>query len=287
MHGKEMRVRRIVKWISTTEAHQVEQLISQFQNIPAFLGNWLVEELEHAKHKQSCHIFVGYLASPYKKVFAEKVDRIFELLLHHASGECPRLRKKLTETTNQPEFESALFELEVGCLLLQHGYRIKAEPLYPKKGPDFRIALLGEDVYIEAKKLQHNAEEQHLWNTQHVWCRIITTSHLNNQEWNLYERYLASNQFPDDGYHILAIDTSKRLHSTELLGDAWDYYCDNQKNECSRHPIHVLILCRREKERHISWLNDLTVGASVLYNPYSPMASNVLDSLKGIFSGKQ
>ncbi len=266
--------------MSATEAHQVEQLVSQFQSIPVFLDNWLVAELEHAKQKQDCHIFVGYLASPHKKVFAEKVDYIFELLLRHASGECPRLRKKLTASTNQPEFESALFELEVACLLLQHGCGIKAEPLYPKKGPDFRITLLGEDVYIEAKKLQPDAEEQQLWDTQHEWSRTIN---LNNQEWNLYERYLASNQFPDNGCHILAIDTSKRSHSAESLRHAWEYYCYNQKDGRSQHPIHALILCRREKLRHISWLHDLTVGASELENPYSPISSKVLDSIKDIF----
>jgi hypothetical protein len=278
-----MPTRKIVEWMSATDARQAEQLISQFQNISTFLGNWLYKELEHAKRKQGCHIFVGYLASPYRNAFAEKVDHIFESLLHKAPDDCPRLRKKLIKTTNQSEFESILFELEIGCLLLRHDHKIKAEPLYPKEGPDFKIALLDEDVYIEAKKLRRDAEEQHLWNTQQVWCRTITASYLSRQEWNLYVEYLASNQFPDDGYHILVIDTSKRPRSAELLCRAWDYYCHKQKSESSQHPIHVLILCHREKQRHVSWLNDLTVGADVLHNPSLPISDNVSDTLKGLF----
>lgn len=145
--------------MSAADTHQAEQLTSEFQHICLFLDNWLCQELDHARRKQRCHIFVGYLASPYRRVFAEKVDRIFGLLLESASEQCPRLRKKLTETTNQSEFESVLFELEIGCLLLGHGYKIKAEPFYPNRGPDFRTSLLGEGAYVEAKKLQREAEE--------------------------------------------------------------------------------------------------------------------------------
>lgn len=250
--------------LSAIELDQVESLIFQFQNISRFLGNWLLEEMKKAKQKQPYHILVAFLASPFGKITAEKTSHIFESLLNLASSECPRLRKKVIETTNQPEFESVLFELEVGYLLLQHGYRIKVEPLYPKKGPDFVIVLNGQDVYIEAKKLQHDAEERHLWNTQDVWTRTVTRSGLDAREWNLYERYLADNQFPDGGLHVLAIDTSKFLHSDEMLPHAWDYYCHSETKVHSQHPIHVLILCRRKDQGHTSWLNDLTDGAIVL-----------------------
>ena len=269
--------------LPATELDQAESLVSQFQNVSLFLGDWIFEEMEKAKQEQPYHILVAYLASLYGKITAEKIDHIFESLLNLASSECPRLRKKVIETTNQPDFESVLFELEVGYLLLQHGHRIKVEPLYPKKGPDWGTTLHGQDVYIEAKQLQHDAEEELLWNTQDVWTRIVTRSGLDAREWNLYERYLAENQFPDSGLHVLAIDTSKFLHSDEMLPHAWDYYCHSETKVHSQHPIHVLILCRREDQGYTSWLNDLTDGAIVLDDPLMPAPDNMLKAVKGAF----
>lgn len=119
-----------------------------------------------------------------------------------------------------------------------------------------------------------------------MWCRTVSTSDLSRQEWNLYVNYLENNQFPDDGYRLLVVDTSKRPRSVELLCHAWDYYCHHQNNKSSQHPIHVLVLCRREKQRHVSSLNDLSVGVSVFYNRSVPIAEGVVDALTGIFFGE-
>jgi len=278
-----MADRRVVESVTAREAREVEQLVSRHQNISAFLGDWICKELESARREEGCHVFVAYLASPYRTVFAGKVERIFEFLLHEAADQCAGLRKNLTVATNQAELESRLAELEVACLLLRYGLKITVEPLSPKKGPDFKVALRGEDLYIEVKKLQREAIEQSLGSAHNCWTRPVSPSSLEDEWWNLHERYLVNSQFADDGYHVLAVDTSKRLHSPELMCSAWGYYCRHRGKGSSRHGIHVLVLCRREKEGQVSWLNDLVVGASFLRNPSTPEARNVLPALKCIF----
>jgi hypothetical protein len=269
--------------ISTSELSNAESLISQFQSILLFLGEWLSHEIEKAKQGRPYHILVGYVASPYGRRVAEKIDHIFGSLLTLPPRERSRLRKKVIEATSQPDFESVLFELEISHLLLRHGHAIEVEPCRPKKGPELRTTFQGQQVYIEAKKLQADAEAENLWKTHTVWARTVKQSALDQREWNLYQRYLADNQFPNSGLHLLAIDTSKFLHSAEMLPLAWDNYCRSDTKANSQHPVHVLILCRRENQGHTSWLNSLTDGAVVLDDPLLPVPDDVLGFVRCVF----
>ena len=267
------------------ELEQAESLISQFPSIPKFLGDWLTKELEKARQSEMRHIFLGYLTSPCGYIWAEKVGRIFETLMQYAPSECPRLRRKVTQATDQRDLESVLFELEIGFLLLKHGHEIEAEPLHPQRGPDFRVVLCDQNVYVEVKKLQHDAEEEYLWKTQDVWARTLTQSDLDKREWNLYQRYLATDQFPDEGWHILAIDTSKSRRADGLLARAWEDHCQDSASDDfpRRRTIHALVLCRREAQQHTFWLNDPTTGIEILHNLLSSMPDQVLEISQSIF----
>lgn len=262
---------------------QAELLVSRSKNMTRLLGNWLFEQLEMARRKQPGHIIVGYLASPYGQSFAEKTERILEPFLLNAASECPRLRKKFIEAKHQPEFEALFFELEVGHRLLSRGYQLVVEPLRKERGPDFRISLGNQSVYVEVKKLQPDADEQRLWEGKKAWARIITPSELDRREWNLHERYLVSTQFPRDGLHVLVVDIFKSLLlSDSPLSHAWEYYC-SQPREDSQRLIHALIVCRRENQRHASWLNDLTDGVSISFHPIATTSNTMLGTLRRMF----
>jgi hypothetical protein len=99
------------------------------------------------------------------------------------------LRKKIVKTVGQEALEAVLFELEIGVLLLKNNLRVEVEPL-GRKGPDLRAHFGGHDTYIEAKKLQHDAEAKHLWASEGNWVRVRTESKLDKSAWGLYERYL-------------------------------------------------------------------------------------------------
>jgi hypothetical protein len=262
--------------------HQAELLILRSKNMKALLGNWLADQLEKAKRKQSGHIIVGYLASPYGQSFAEKTERLLEPFLLHAASECPRLRKKFIEAKHQPEFEALFFELEVGCRLLSRRYQLVVEPFRKERGPDFRIGLGNQSVYVEVKKLQPDADEQKLRESKRAWARIITPAELDKRMWNLHERYLVGTQFPRDGLHVLVVDIFKSLRSDSPLSRAWEYYC-SQPQENPRDFIHALVVCRRERQRHAFWLNDLTDGVSISFHPVVSTSNTALETLKSIF----
>jgi len=344
--------------MSPDEIVQAESLISQFPSISKFFGNWISKEIEKAKQPQPRHIFLDYLASPYGYIFAEKTSKMFETVLNCIPSQCPRLRRKILEKTEQSGFESVLFELEIGSLLLNHGHDTEVEPL-KSGGPDLMTVFSGYDTYIEAKKLQREAKvelmrkrvfdlegklesasypvsicftltpqpkkhcesellkqiadavenlkktgflkpqieciDKHgkitavadlyppdtkevvIWG---MWTLEITPDARDRRQDNLYWRYLKGNQFPNDGLHVLVVDTSKSMRTDTLLSRAWEYYCRTRAwEDCSHPPIHSLILCPRQGY----WLNDLTVGAVILQNKHSPLPNDVFETLKGIF----
>jgi hypothetical protein len=279
---KEMTDRRIVDWVTACHAREVERLLLRYHNMSAFLGDWICKELESARRGQGCHALVGYLASHWGAVFAQKVEHMSQLLLRDAPSQCPRLREKLRETSNQAQLDEALFELELACLFLRHGHKIVVEPT-SRKGPDLKVLLCGRDVYVEAKKLERDADQQRRRASRCGWIRIVAGHRLEKDEWNLHQNYLETNQFPDHGYHVMAVDTFRRTGGAELMARAWNYYCHNTRDRSPQRSIHVLVLCRREEQRHLCWLKDLTVGASVLHNPSAPIHDNVLSALKEIF----
>lgn len=263
---------------------QAKELVSKSPGILRFFGGWIAQELEEANQAERPHIVVGYLASPDGPVWAKKMDEIFRMLTESIPSQCPRLRRKVTGAVSQADLEAVLFELEIGSLLLECGHMIEVEPLYPEKGPDFRTVLHAESIYIEAKKLQHDAIEQSLWNTRKPWARILTQSFLDRREWNLHQRYLAQNQFPEDGFHVLGIDVSKSPRSATLLTKAWSDYCQStMSKKRSRSTIHALVLCCREVEEHTSSSYDITEGVSILNNPSLSLPDDILETLEAIF----
>jgi hypothetical protein len=274
-----------VRVLSTNELDLADLLIARFGSFEQFLGKWLFGELTKARQELSYHILVDYLASPYGETISEKSDHIFQSFLDRAPNECPTLKKKLIEVRTQSEFESVLFEFETSYCLLQHGHNIIVEPLSPMRGPDFKIHLDNQAIYVEVKKLQFDSEETQLWNTsQGTWTRTVTQSQLDKRGWNLYERYFADNQFPNEGLHVLVMDISKLKHSDAILKYAWDSYCEGSTKARIDHPIHVLILCSRKVEGHTSWLNDLTDGAIALKDPSAPVSQTIFEVVKSIFS---
>jgi hypothetical protein len=354
---------------------QVRSLITTYPSIPRFFGDWVFKETEKAIQLQPHHIFIDYLASPHGNTFAKNVSEMLELVLNRAPDQQARLRKKIVEKTRQCDFEPVLFELEAGSLLLKHGHRIWVEPL-GSKGPDLKVVLSGYEVYIEAKKLQHDAEaalmlkrvfslderlksesypvsihftlysnKDHqddvlkqiteaveIWKNTGMlksriecvdkggkliteanlyppdtngvtvgggWSLNIDKTVLERRELNLYSEYfLERPQFPDDGLHVLIVDTSKRAPQN-LMARAWSDYLQNVKEHSdavrldqagsllfggnSRPLINALIECHREDQHNVHWMNDLTAGAIILPNPHSPLPEDIYATLTSIF----
>jgi len=269
--------------MSPEEIVQVKALISQSPSISRFLGNWIQKQAGAAEQSQSHHIFLAYLASPYGYIFAKKTSDLFGSVLGAIPNQCPRLRKKIVKAVGQEDLEAVLSELEIGVLLLKNSLRVEVEPL-GRKGPDLKAYFGGYDTYVEAKKLQHDAEIKHLRTSEDNWVRVHTKPKLDKRTWNLYERYLTQNQFPNEGLHVLVVDSSKTDHGDKQpMSQAWDYYCERGASGNSYPIIHALVLCRRQKQKHISWLYDLTSEAAIFQNTYSPLPNNVFETLTGVF----
>ncbi len=126
---------------------QAKELVSRSPGIIRFFDGWIAQELEEANQAERPHIVVGYLASPDGPTWAKKMDDIFRMLTESIPSQCPRLRRKVTDTVSQADLEAVLFELEIGSLLLKYGHTVEVEPLYPEKGPDFRTVLHAESIY--------------------------------------------------------------------------------------------------------------------------------------------
>jgi hypothetical protein len=149
---------------------KAEEVLREFPGIASFFGQWLSGQFQRAGQGFPHHVLLDFLDSPYGRTIAEKLDKAFEVATAQIPDQCPRLRKKLIDADQQAEFESVLFELEIATQLLGHGYPLEVEPLRAKqqKSPDFRTVLVGYPTYIEAKKLQADADVALAWDASRV-----------------------------------------------------------------------------------------------------------------------
>lgn len=262
----------------------VEAVLGRHPVISRFFESWTGKQLERAKKGEPYHIFLDYLASKYGDAVARQTSRFFETGLNRAPEQVPTWRRRFRQTTSQAEVESVLAEMEVGYLLLERGYKVEVEPLYPHRGPDFRVTMNGHVLYIEVKKLQRDADTEDVrrkaWADNKnpedgtVWSRELTHDTLDNMAWNLTTGYLKDTQFPEDGLHVLFVDTFKRTFGDDAMMTAW--------NEIHPDSINSLILCNRQGH----WLNGLAAGVQILQNPDSPVPSVVLQALRDTFSNR-
>jgi hypothetical protein len=112
------------------------------------------------------------------------------------------------------------------------------------------------------------------------WIRDITANSRDRdngkKKWNLEGRYLTGRQFPDDGLHILMVDTSDLDDGDTLMSQIWEQaICPS---------INCLVICHRQvNHRHRHWLNDLTVDPMFIQNSLVPLPDDVFDTLKHVF----
>lgn len=154
-----------MRQLSPGELNRIESLHANYPSISTFLttsksGDWISVELEKARNKHDHHMLLEYLAD-WGNIIARRFSEMFEVVLAHILEQRPKLRRKLRSANTQVGFESVWFELEIASILLDGGYRVEIEPL-GKKGPDFKTSILEHEVFLEAKRLQIDAETRAL-----------------------------------------------------------------------------------------------------------------------------
>jgi len=98
---------------------------------------------------------------------------------------------------------------------------------------------------------------------------------------------LSSRQFPEEGLHIILLDSGKLASGKQMAQEAWRKKLRVQLSPGMGKHVNAVIVCPRVVDEHVHWLNDLTAGAIILQNSLAPLPECVLKELERIFMQPQ